>query len=536
MNNYIQEKVDFLDEKRNHLLNIRKNKLNKKIIENRIKHYNINVDRTKDEEQLKILEKEEKNNSFRKIIKYKFNELISDKIKDEKNYKNILNEIIECINDNIKLIEINKVSEPFIEKEIIENIFNDLTIKKYVNNMEILNLILIIYSCFILLYNHFLNSDELKTIFISDDKYIDLYLSLLNIENDELIYNIYKFIGLLSNNSNEIKRKLFDKNFLVKIVNNQLYDNKKEIIEVKLWCVTQFDIAINYDENKSLCFQIQKFYNYIFVNYLTKGNYNNEFLKDYLNLLNNLSLFRNEQYISDLLNSKIIDFFLEPNININLPKEKLLTLIGNMNSISNSQISSEIYKKTIQYLINNIFDIKTNEENINLSLWCINNFSSDQNLCIDIFFEKNLLSIYQNYIIKNEIIDENIYIEICIGFSNLLHKIDKNKKHKVIKEYNIMSLIIQGFKKIRKIKKIIKLAENVIGIIFILLTVDNEELFNYNRFIFDSQGGNEYIFEAINYIILETKNLNKIELDKRQCNILEFIHYIKKKLINFEIN
>ena len=76
-----------------------------------------------------------------------------------------------------------------------------------------------------------------------------------------------------------------------------------------------------------------------------------------------------------------------------------------------------------------------------------------------------------------------------------------------------MSLIIQGFKKIEKINKIIRLGENVIGIIFILLTICNEELVNYNRFIFDSKGGNEYIFEKINFIILERKNLKDKKLE-----------------------
>ena len=536
MNKYIKEQIENLNEKRSFLLSLRKRKLNKKIIENRSNYSNINAVKSKNEEKLKNLEKEEKNNSFIKFIKCKFNELCSNKNKEEKIYTNILNEIMEYLSDNFQRIELNKVSESLIESQTLENIFNDLIIKKYINNTEIINLILIIYSCILFIYNHFINSEELKSIFISNQKYINLYLSLFKFEDEEIIYNSYKFLGILSHNSNEIKRKLLDNNILEKIINNNMYNNKIEIIEVKLWCIAQFDIIRNYDEktNINIYLQIQIFYINIFDNYLNKGNYNIELLKNFLNVLNNLSLLKNEQYINNLLNSKIMNFLLEENINKNLPKEKLLTLIGNMNSFENPKISLEIYKLAIQFLINIIFDINTNVEIVNLSLWCINNFTSDKDLCLDIFFGKNLLSLYKNYIIKNEKIDENIFIEICIGYTNLLHKVDKNKIIILIKEYNIMSLIIQGFKKIEKINKIIRLGENVIGIIFILLTICNEELVNYNRFIFDSKGGNEYIFEKINFIILERKNLKDKKLEQRQYNILEFINYIKKKLLDFE--
>ena len=117
---------------------------------------------------------------------------------------------------------------------------------------------------------------------------------------------------------------------------------------------------------------------------------------------------------------------------------------------------------------------------------------------------------------------------------NLIRSINEDKKYILIKKYNIISLIIQGFKKIELFQNINKIGVNVIEIIFALLTIDNEELINYNRYIFESEGGNEYIFEKINNILLEQNNIKNTELDENEINILEFINYIKSKLLDFD--
>lgn len=531
MKKYNDIEISIINEKRNFLLSLRKKKLNKNLFEKRSNYLNEN----NENQNLNFIE-EEKHNTFINNIKYKFNELLLDKNKDETNYITILNDIIKYLQNSFKDIELNIITKPLIETKIIAKIYNDLTIKKYINNYEILNLILIIFSSIVFLYNYCQNTDILKNNFISDNKYILLYLSLLDIENDEVIYNLYKFIGLLSHNSVEIKKILFNYKFLEKIINNNVYDNEKEIIEVKIWCISQFDMNIIYNENIDLCLKLQDFYIFIFNNYLLNNIYNNEFLVNYLKIITNLSFCMNEEYIKNLINSKIIDFCLDTNINKQLSKKNLLLIFGNMNYISNTKSLCQLYILTIQYLINIILDKKNDDDIIGLSLWCINNFTIYKEFCLDIFFKKNLLNINKNYIIKNQNINDNIFYEICFGYSNLIRCINEDKKYILIKEYNIMSLIIEGFKKINIFQNI-KIVASVIEIIFALLTFDNEELVNYNRYIFECEGGNEYIFDKINNILLEQSNLYNKEksddLNENEYNILEFIKYIKIKLLDY---
>ena len=529
MKQYNDIEISIINEKRNFLLSLRKKKLNKNLFEKRSNYVNKN----NENQNLNFVE-EEKHNTFINNIKFKFNELLLEINKDETNYINILNDIIKFLQSSFNDIELNKIEKPLIETKVIAKIYNDLTIKKYIKNYEILNLLLIIFSCIIFLYNYCQNSDILKNNFISGNKYILLYLSLLDIENDEVIYNLYKFIGLLSHNSVEIKKILFNAKFLEKIINNNLYDNEKDIIEVKIWCISQFDMNNIYNENIDLCLKLQDFYILVFNNYLLKNIHNNEFLVNYLKIITNLSFCMNEDYIKNLLNSKIIDFFLDSNINKQLSKKNLLLIIGNMNYISEPKSICQLYILTIQYLINIILDKKNGEDIIGLSLWCINNYTIYKELCLDIYFKKNLLTINKNYIIKNQKISGNIFYEICLGYANLIRCINDDKKYILIKEYNIMSLIIEGFKKV-EIFQNIKIGASVIEIIFALLTFDNEELVNYNRYIFESEGGNEHIFGKINNILLQQNNIyNEEKNDAIEYNILEFIKYIKIKLLDYD--
>ena len=532
MKKYNDEEISIINEKRNFLLSLRKKKLNKKILEKRNNFININNE-NQNQNSNKCVDVK-KSNSFISNIKSKFNELLSDKNNNETNYIKTLNEIIKYLQNSFKDIQLNEISMPLIEYKIINKIYNDLTINKYINNYEILNLLLIIFSCILFIYNYCLDSDILKKDFILDKKYVIFYLSLFDIENDEVIYNSYKFIGLLSHDSVEIKKIMLDEKILEKIINHNKYDNEKEIIEVKIWCISQFDINIKYNENSELCLRLQDFYIFVFNNYINNNNYNNELLNNYIKILTNLSFCIGEEYINNLLKTNILNYLLESNINNKLSKEHILTIIGNMNYISNPKIYFYLYNITIQYLISIILDKKNSEDIIGLSYWCINNYCIYKNLCLDIYFEKNLLSINKNYIIKNEKINENIFNEICIGYVNLIRSINEDKKYILIKKYNIISLIIQGFKKIELFQNINKIGVNVIEIIFALLTIDNEELINYNRYIFESEGGNEYIFEKINNILLEQNNIKNTELDENEINILEFINYIKSKLLDFD--
>lgn len=178
-----------------------------------------------------------------------------------------------------------------------------------------------------------------------------------------------------------------------------------------------------------------------------------------------------------------------------------------MNYISKNKISLELYNISMNFIMNVILDKKSNEDIICAALWCINNFIDTKNLWSEIFFKKNILNIYRNYIIKKDKININIFNEICISYQSLMSNKNEKQKSFIIKDCNITSLIIQGFKKLEKFENIIKSAKYIVEVIFGLLTIDDEELVNYCRFIFENEGGNEYIFEKINLLLLEQNNI-----------------------------
>ena len=527
-----------IKEKENFLLTLRKKNLNKKLLEKR-KNYILNIDKEKKNSK-KENHKNEKNSYFINNLKHKFSELFSDKNNHEKNYINCLNEIFEFIKQSFKDIEFNNIYEPLIESFVLEKIiFNYIEKNQNNNKNEILNLLLPIFSCIIFIYNKSPNAQNLKYIFISKRKYINLYLSLLNVDDEEIIYNIYKFLGLLSHDSVKIMEQLYNEKFLEKIADNYSYDDEKEIIEIKLWCIGQFDMNIKYEKNIDLCLKIQKFNIYVYNNFIDKNNYNDELLENFFKIIINLSYCINEEYIINILNSKIIHFLIEPHINDKMSKENIMKIIGNMSCISNNQICLELYNISFEFILNIVIDKTSNEDIIGLALWCINNLVVDcEYICLDIFFKKSILDIYRNYITTNQIINESIFYEICFSFKTLIHNINEERKKYIIKDYNIMSLIIQGFKKIEKYENINKLTKCIVELIFILLTIDDEELVNYCRFKFENEGGNEYIFERINLLLLEQNkiyNNKKFELlDENEKNVFKFILYIQKHLLDFE--
>ena len=543
MKNYNPEELNIINEKRDFLLSLRKKRINTKLKESRFKYLKKNIENQEINKKDNNNEQEqEKKNPLIINIKFKFDELLPDKSNTEEKYLFILQELIDNISIFVKNYKSKTISEPLIESNVIEKIYNDLMVKKYINNKEILNKVLVIYSCVVFIYNHFPHTNAFKKEFISNIKYINLYISLLDSKDDEeVIYNIYKFMGLLCHKSSEIMIKLYNEKIMDKIIDNNIFDDDIDIIQIKTWCISLFDINIKFNENINLSLKIQKYYFFVFYNFLNKYNCDIELLENFMKVIINLSYCIDDEYINKLLSSNILEFLLNSQIDENILEENILIIIGNMSCISNNSILSKLYIKSITFLTDILKSNKHSKNIYNLSLWCINNFTYNENLCLDIFIQKNCLSIYKNFA-DNETIDENIFIEICIGYKNLIHAINNNinvdnKYYSDVKEYNILSCIIEGFKKLENIKNIYKIGQNVIEVIFLLLTFPNEEFVNFNKNIFEIKGGNEYIFDKIKFILLQQNNQNnKEQIDEinEEYNILEFIHFIQTHLLYYE--
>ena len=115
----------------------------------------------------------------------------------------------------------------------------------------------------------------------------------------------------------------------------------------------------------------------------------------------------------------------------------------------------------------------------------------------------------------------------------------EDKNYIYFKEHNIISLIIENFKKINNNNDIIKIAENTINVLLLLFSINYKDISNSFITIFENLGGIEYIFDTIREIILEKhKNnlhneINK-EKDKKENELLKLIDIIQKKILGTE--
>ena len=534
MNDYSTEEEKVIEEKRNFILSIRKRKINFKLFEGR------NITRFNSKNISNIFDAE--NNNIIINIKSKFNEIFLEENNNEEKFLIILNDLIENLHCLFKNKKIKYISEEIIESSVIEKIYDCLMINKYINNNEIVSLVLIIFSLIIFLYNKFPHLTIYKNKFLDNEKFIILYSSLLNSNDDEVIYYTYKFIGLLAHDSKDIFTKLFDNKILEQIINNKNFENNIDIITIKLGCISNFNLSSGYKKDIPISLKIQNLYISIFNEYILKNNYTNELLEHFVKIIKNLSNVTDDVYLRNLLNSKIISFLIKyDKDNDNKLTENILIIIGNMNFTSNEEIISELHKDVIKYLINIISNEKYKYNNyiLGLALWNINSFLESKNLCYETFFKYDLISIYKNHLLENQIINDNTFNEICLSFKNLIIYIIEDKNFFYIKEHNIISLIIEGFKKINNNNDLIKITENIINVLLLLFTINNKDISNSFITIFENLGGIEYIFDKIRELILEKhknnlKNEINKEKDKKENEILKLIDIIQKNVFGNE--
>ena len=504
-------------------------KINFKLFEGR------NISKTKNKKAGNIFD-EDKNITISNI-KSKFNEILLEANTTEKNFSNILNELLKQFESFIEYNKIIDIKGEIIESSVMEKIYENLILHGYINNEEILLNVLLLFSIELFLCNNFTVLKIYKYKFISEDKYINLYSLILKSSSDEIIYNAYKFIALLAKDSADIFIKLYDYKILEQIINCNKFDNNKEIIKLKLFCISNFALDSKYNEDFKLSLKIQNLYISIFNEFIINKEIENELFLYFVKTIKNLSFCSNEIYLQNLLDSNIIQFLINFDKKNNSITEDLLTIIGNMSIILNEEILSRLHKEVIEYLLNIIIDDKLNVFLIGLTLWCINNFLEGKNLCYEIFFKNELISIYKNYILNHEVLDENIFKEICLSYNNLSVYIIESKQYFLFIKHDLITLIIDGFKKIKEINNLEKTGKNIIEFLILLFTVNDKYISDYNKFTFESQGGNEYIFNKINNIFLE-KGDNGIsdnicdENNKDENRLLKIIDLIKKNLLN----
>ena len=528
MQNYSNEEQNIFEEKRKFLLSLRKNKINFKLFEGR------NITKFNNKKTRNIFD--ENKNITIIDVKSKFNEILLNENTTENGFLNILNELFKYFESFIKYNKDIDINGEIIESSVKEKIYENLILHEYINNEEILLNVLLILSMEIFLYNHFSNLKLYKYKFISEDKYIYLLSLILNSDNEEIIYNAFKFIGLLTKDSKDISEKLFDYKTLEQIINNNQFDNNIEVIKLKIFCISNFELESKFEKDPQLSLKIQNFYISIFNEYILNKEIEKELFQYFIKTIKNLSFCTHEIYIQNLLDSNIISFLINfDKINYSIT-ESLLTIIGNMSIISNEELLSRLHKEVIEYLLNIILKDKINDFLMGLTLWNINNFLESKNLCYDTFFKNNLIAIYKNYILNHEVIEENIFKEICLSYKNLIVCIINSKEYFLFIKHNIITSIIDGFKKIKNINNLEKTGRNIIEALILLFTINDDYISDFNKFTFESKGGNEYIFDKINNIFLGKKNNENNNLSEENNNeenrILKIIDLIKKNLLD----
>ena len=529
MKNYSIEEKNIIEEKRKFLLSLRKNKINFKLFEGR----NISAINNNNK-KLNIFD--EKRNITIIQIKSKFNEMVSKTNIQEEKLLNSLNELLDIFSSFIESNKNININEEIIESSVLEKLYRIIMLNGFINNEEIITNILIIFSTEIFIYNHFVTFKIYKNKYVADDRYINLISSLLNVNIDNIVYNTYKFIGLLSKDSQDIFNKLYEYKIFEKIINHHEFNDNIEMVRIKLFCICGFKLKSIYKNDLKLSLEIQVFYNFIFNKYILNKTVDDEFMIYFVKLIKNLSWCINDDYLKNLLESGIIQFLLDYDKRNNSITKKLLKIIGNMSSTLNEEIYSGLYKEVIQFLIDNILNNKHNDSTNSLILWNINNFLVNYNFCFDIFFQYDLITIFKNYLLGNKNIDENIFNEICLGFRNLIFSINHFKKYYLCKKYNIISLIINGFRKIDKINYLNKTGKNILEILFLLFIIKDKEISEFNKFTFEASGGNEYIFDTLKTLLLE-QDINEQNIFKPDKNnntgneLLQYINVIETKIL-----
>ena len=202
MKSYSIEKQNILEEKRKFSLILRKNKINFKLFEGRHlpKNHNKKISNIFDES----------NNITINNIRSKFDDILLDINSNEESFLNILDELLEKFESFIEFNKNLEINEEIIKSPVLEKIYENLIIHGYINNEKIVLDALLIFSMELFLYNHFPDLKLYKNKYITEDKYIYLFFSFLNFDSEEIIYNTYKFIGLLAKDSEDIFNKLYE--------------------------------------------------------------------------------------------------------------------------------------------------------------------------------------------------------------------------------------------------------------------------------------------------------------------------------------
>ena len=540
-------------------LSLRKKKLQEKISERRkIEYTNNNIIDTENKFHLKdfiFL-----NISFKDLI----NQMLVD-YKEKEKIKNLLLKMCNVLKERINSEGITLIGNiynfnmnDFIENNWINNLYQIIIL--YLKDPDIIVIIsrLLCYS------SDFFNKDAVnennninllydKTdhlnrcgYFISSDKYIDLYNKLFDIYlkekkeiNEEIIYHLVFFIGNLALNEPDNQENLYISRTLNYILDSvDMEKDSNVLIDVKIWCLSKFNLKEKFLIDLDLSLKIQKIYIELFMNQFKfnlfdgiKRDMNEDnIFYNFLELIVNSTNCTEVDYVQNLIKSNILEFLMD---NINNKSTKMilsiLYIFLNLTNAETSLLNRLINIGLIQFF-KNIFSDKTLDKEIyNVAIISINNLLNEPQLWNKVLLDGGILKIFCVWL-KDKNIDANFFNEICFGIYSVLPFCNKENLEKILDEYFIIQLTCEAMKNILLNDK--NICPEYFGVFIslinqILMNVDNDYNLKENILVkFGSVNGIEIIEQIISRlheVDYSTFTNKEIEDIKKTIELAELI-------------
>ena len=553
------ELIQMNEERYKTKLSLRKKKLQEKISERRkIEYTNNNIIDTENKFHLKdfiFL-----NMSFKDLI----NQMLVD-YKEKEKIKNLLLKMCNVLKERINSEGITLIGNiynfnmnDFIENNWINNLYQIIIL--YLKDPDIIVIIsrLLCYS------SDFFNKDVVnennninllydKTdhlnrcgYFISSDKYIDLYNKLFDIYlkekkeiNEEIIYHLVFFIGNLALNEPDNQENLYISRTLNYILDSvDMEKDSNVLIDVKIWCLSKFNLKEKFLIDLDLSLKIQKIYIELFMNQfkfnlfdgINRDMNEDNIFYNFLELIVNSTNCTEVDYVQNLIKSNILEFLMD---NINNKSTKMilsiLYIFLNLTNAETSLLNRLINIGLIQFF-KNIFSDKTLDKEIyNVAIISINNLLNEPQLWNKVLLDGGILKIFCVWL-KDKNIDANFFNEICFGIYSVLPFCNKENLEKILDEYFIIQLTCEAMKNILLNDK--NICPEYFGVFIslinqILMNVDNDYNLKENILVkFGSVNGIEIIEQIISRlheVDYSTFTKKEIEDIKKTIELAELI-------------
>ena len=465
--------------------------------------------------------------NFEKIVKLNesFEDLISKlstELKDEEKITKLLTNIIIIIEQRIKSESyktklIGNIydfkAQVLPENKLIEKLYQLILI--YMKDAEIMELITRLLYLSTLFINIFSVKEDSGLLdqygrlnkngyFLSSDKYIDIYNKIFEIyikeKNKKIIYFMVIFIANIAENEKGNQEDLCTSGTLNYVINSiDIENDNLHELDMKIWCLSKFDLGEKYNIDLELSLKIQKIYIEI---YLNQSKYNlidkinetmdeNNFFYNFLKVIENLSYCIQVGYVEVLYKSNILEFLMD---NVNNENQVMINMIigifSNLTNADTCLLKRLIDIGGLKFLINILLDKNINNEIRGSTMVSINNLLNEPLLWNKVLFDHNLLKIFC-VLLKDKNLDQIIFSEICYGIDIILPFCDTDNLKIIIDEYYIIQLLCVAMKNIIENNKSIfpNYCSIFINLIFKFLLEDNDSLKEDIIFKFKSING-----------------------------------------------